>query len=90
MLFRSLQQTILGKLGGCETEVILARMLGRSWTPSVFWWLGASGNWKQRNARVFANVNKQKSVEAFIYQILDEWSMWKRAKPGGRGISRRE
>ena len=46
--------------------------------------------WKQRNARGFANVNRQKSVKALICQILDEWSMWKRAKSGGRGISRRE
>jgi hypothetical protein len=39
--------------------------------------------WKQRNARVFQNLNKQYSVEGLIDQITQDWEQWATAGLGG-------
>jgi hypothetical protein len=45
--------------------------------------------WKQRNARAFGELRKQKNVGQMVDEISDEFHLWKRAKRGGRlGVAR--
>jgi hypothetical protein len=39
--------------------------------------------WKQRNARIFANVSHQFGTEQIIGMIKEEFNMWMFAKFGG-------
>jgi hypothetical protein len=39
--------------------------------------------WKQRNARAFGDVRKQKDVGQIVEAIREEFHLWERAKRGG-------
>jgi hypothetical protein len=41
--------------------------------------------WKQRNARAFGDVRKQKDVGQIVEAIREEFHLWERAKRGGSG-----
>jgi hypothetical protein len=45
--------------------------------------LVARSLWKQRNARVFANVSQQMGTEQIIAKVKEEFSLWMFAKFGG-------
>jgi hypothetical protein len=45
--------------------------------------LAARSLWKQRNARVFANVSQQTDTEQIIAKVKEELSLWMFAKFGG-------
>jgi hypothetical protein len=59
---------------GFDTLVLLI-----AWTP-----------WKQRNARVFGNLEKQLSTEQMIESVLEEIGLWWAARGGERRVSLRE
>jgi hypothetical protein len=40
--------------------------------------------WKQRNARVFGNLQRQLSTEQMIDSVLEEFSLWWAARGGER------
>jgi hypothetical protein len=46
--------------------------------------------WKQRNARVFGNIQLQCSTAVLLTRIKEEFDLWKIAKRGGEHQSARE
>jgi hypothetical protein len=46
--------------------------------------------WKQRNARVFANVSRQLNANQILQKIKEEFSLWEAAIIGGRRCRTRE
>jgi hypothetical protein len=41
--------------------------------------------WKQRNARAFGDVRKQKNVGMIVEEIRDQFHLWEKAKRRGSG-----
>jgi hypothetical protein len=46
--------------------------------------------WKQRNARVFGNIERQLSTEQIIDTIIEELSLWRVARGGEWRVMLRE
>jgi hypothetical protein len=46
--------------------------------------------WKQRNARVFGNLERQLSTEQTIDSVLEEFALWRAARGGEWRIMPRE
>ncbi|XP_071678352.1 uncharacterized protein [Lolium perenne] len=46
--------------------------------------------WKQRNARVFGNLERQLSTEQTIESVLEEFALWRAARGGERRVMLRE
>jgi hypothetical protein len=46
--------------------------------------------WKQRNTRVFGNVQEQKNLHQMLVEIREEFQLWERARRGGSSLIARE
>jgi hypothetical protein len=46
--------------------------------------------WKQRNARVFGNLDRQLSTAQIIVRVFEEFSLWWAARGGERRVMLRE
>jgi hypothetical protein len=58
---------------------------------SIPWYMGfARTLWKQRNARVFGNVQQQWSTERIVESIQEEFRMWVLAFAGGSNTLTRD